>query len=58
MFLLKKLQRSIKDIIDKSTDDMTIKGVRRLLEKKHGIDLTFHKRKIKAMVKEVLNDHN
>lgn len=55
---IEQLQRSIQDIVDKSTDDMTIKGVRRLLEKKHGIDLTFHKRKIKAMVKEVLNDHN
>jgi len=52
------LQKSIKEIVDKSNDDITIKGVRRLLETKHGIDLSFHKRRIKQLIKElVVNDH-
>ncbi|KAL3768818.1 hypothetical protein ACHAWU_006919 [Discostella pseudostelligera] len=52
------LQKSINEIVDNSNDDITIKGVRRLLETKHGIDLSLHKRRIKQLIKQVVvNDH-
>ena len=53
---IQQLQKTIKEIVDESHDDMTIKGVRQHLEKKHGVDLSFHKRRIKALIKEVIVD--
>lgn len=46
-----QLQQSVQDIVGTANqDDITVKGVRKQLEKKHKIDLSSHKKLIKRMV--------
>lgn len=48
---VRKLKQSIREIVNSTNlDDITVKGVRTLLEKEHKIDLSAHKRLIKRMV--------
>lgn len=49
------LTRSIKDILSTANrDEITVKGVRKLLEKQLGVKLNHHKDEIKALVIEML----
>lgn len=50
-----QIRNAIKEIVDTGdTDNLTIKGVRKLLQKQLSIDLSAHKDIVKKMVKEML----
>jgi len=51
---IQQLQKAIKEIVDDSNLDITVKRVRKLLQEKLEIDLSSHKDMVKKMIKEVL----